>query len=111
MRAAWALLPLFLGAPALLPVHAQRPLIIPPRLISMPTPDCGAGKPCHRTHGYVRLIVAVLEDGKVGDIRVELGDKASLADAATAAAQQAQFVAGSYLGKPQSMDYVLKFQF
>src|ERR1700720_2118845 len=99
MRAAWALLPLFLGAPALLPLHAQSmPLIVPPRLISMPTPDCGAGKPCHRTHGYVRLIVDVLEDGKVGDIRVELGDNASLADAATAAAQQAQFVAGSYLG-------------
>jgi TonB family protein len=96
----------------LLPLQAQSmPSIVPPRLISMPTPDCGAGKPCHRTHGQVRLIVDVLEDGKVGDIRVELGDKASLADAATAAAQQAQFVAGSYLGKPQSMDYVLKFQF
>jgi len=111
MRTAWALFPLFLGAPALLLLHAQsRPSITPPRLISMPNPDCGAGKPCHRGHGQVRLIVDVLEDGKVGDIRVEIGD-GTLADAATAAAQQAEFVAGSYLGKPQNMDYVLNFHF
>lgn len=112
MRAAWALFPLFLGAPALLQLHAQsRPSMVPPRLISMPTPDCRAGKPCHRTHGQVRLIVDVLEDGKVGEIRVEIGDDARLADAATAAAQQAEFVAGSFLGKPQSMDYVMNFHF
>ena len=112
MRTVWALLPLFLGAPLLLQLHAQnRPSITPPRLIRMPPPDCREGKVCHRTHGQVRLIVDVLEDGKVGDIRVEIGDDAALADAATAAAQQAEFVAGSFLGKPQVMDYVLNFRF
>ena len=86
MRTAWALFPLFLGAPVLPHLHAQnRPSITPPRLINMPSPDCRAGKPCHRTHGQVRLIVDVLEDGRVGDIRVEIGDDAALADAATAA--------------------------
>jgi membrane protein involved in colicin uptake len=58
----------------------------------------------------VRLIVDVLPDGKVGEIRVEIGD-ATLADAATEVAQQAEFSPGSFLGKPQSMDYVLNFHF
>jgi outer membrane biosynthesis protein TonB len=86
------------------------PSVVPPRLISMPAPDCRAGKACHHTHGQVRLIVDVLEDGKVGDIRVELGDSV-LADAAAAAVQQAEFSAGYYLGKPQTMDVVLNFKF
>jgi membrane protein involved in colicin uptake len=58
----------------------------------------------------VRLIVDVLENGKVGDIRAEIGD-AVLVAAATAAAQQAEFVPGSYLGKPAVMDYVLSLRF
>jgi hypothetical protein len=58
----------------------------------------------------VRLIVDVKENGKPGDIRVELGDGV-LADAATAAAQQAEFVPGSYFGKPTPMDYVLTLHF
>lgn len=93
------------------PLRAQgRPPITPPRLISLPTPDCRAGKPCHGSHGHVRLIVDVKENGKPGDIRVELGDGV-LADAATAAAQQAEFVPGSYFGKPTPMDYVLTLHF
>lgn len=109
MRQICAALVLSLVAP--LPViQAQRPPITPPRLISLPTPDCSAGKPCHRSHGEVRLIIDVLENGKSGDIRVELGDGA-LADAATAAAQQAQFVPGSFQGKPTMMDYVLTLHF
>jgi hypothetical protein len=93
------------------PLCAQgRPPITPPRLISLPTPDCRAGKPCHGSHGQVRLIVDVKENGKPGDIRVELGDGA-LADAATVAAQQAEFVPGSFFGKPTSMDYVLTLHF
>jgi hypothetical protein len=110
MRTAWALLPLFL-APVCVTLGAQSmPSVVPPRLISMPVPDCRAGKACHHTHGQVRLIVDVLGDGKVGDIRVELGDSV-LADAATAAVQQAEFAAGYYLGKPQTMDVVLNFKF
>lgn len=110
MRTAWALLPLFL-APVSVALEAQSmPSVVPPRLISMPAPDCGAGKACHHSHGQVRLIVDILEDGKVGEIRVELGDSV-LADAATAAVQQAAFAAGYYLGKPQSMDVVLNFRF
>ena len=84
-----------------------KPPITPPRLISLPTPDCGAGKPCH---GHVRLIVGVLENGKVGDVRVELGEGV-LANAAAAAAGQAEFVPGSYFGKPATMDYVLTLRF
>ncbi|MBB5338316.1 energy transducer TonB [Tunturiibacter gelidoferens] len=110
MRTVWALLPFFL-APVSVTLEAQSmPSVVPPRLISMPAPDCRAGKACHHTHGQVRLIVDVLEDGKVGDIRVELGDS-TLAEAATAAVQQAEFAAGYYLGKPQSMDVVLNFKF
>jgi hypothetical protein len=79
-------------------------------LISIPALDCKAGKPCHGSHGHVRLILDVLESGKVGDVRAELGD-AILIDAATAAAQQAEFVPGSYQGKPVMMNYVLTLHF
>jgi membrane protein involved in colicin uptake len=58
----------------------------------------------------VRLIIDVLENGKAGDIRAELGDGV-LVDAAIAAAQQAEFVPGSYFGKPTTMDYVLTLHF
>jgi hypothetical protein len=87
-----------------------KPPVIPPRLVSLPTPDCRAGKPCHGSHGQVRLIVDVQENGKSGDIRAELGDSV-LVEAATAAAQQAQFVPGTYFGKPTAMDYVLTLHF
>jgi hypothetical protein len=93
------------------PLSAQgKPPIIPPRLVSLPTPDCRAGKPCHGNHGQVRLIVDVQENGTSGDIRAELGD-AVLVEAATAAAQQAQFIPGSFFGKPTAMDYVLTLHF
>ena len=92
-------------------LHAQgRPPITPPRLINLPTLDCRAGKPCHGSHGQVRLIIGVLGNGKASDIRVEIGDGV-LADAAIAAAQQAEFVPGSYFGKPATMDYVLTLHF
>jgi len=39
-----------------------------------------------------------------------LGDEV-LVDAATAAAQQAEFVPGSYFGKPVIMNYVLTLKF
>jgi hypothetical protein len=111
MRPACAPLLIILAAPVAVTLHAQSmPMIVPPRLINIPNPDCRSGKSCHRTHGQVRLIVDVLPDGKVGEIRVEIGDPV-LAEAATAAAQQAEFVAGSYLGKPRNMDYVLNFSF
>ncbi len=61
-------------------------------------------------HGELRLIIGVLENGKPGDIRAEIGEGV-LVDAATAAAQQAEFVPGSYLGKPTAMDYVLLLRF
>src|ERR1700733_6217328 len=110
MRQTCAALVLLLVAP-LPPLRAQgKPPVTPPRLISLPTPDCGAGKPCHGTHGQVRLIIDVLETGKAGDIRAELGDGV-LVDAATAAAQQAEFVPGSYFGKPVMMNYVLLLRF
>jgi hypothetical protein len=54
--------------------------------------------------------VDVLETGKVGDVRVEIGEGA-LVDAATAAAQQAEFVPGYYMGKPVSMNYVLTLHY
>ena len=76
----------------------------------MPTPDCKSGKPCHGSHGQVRLIIDVLENGKAGDIRAEIGNEV-LVDAAMAAAQQAEFVPGSYFGKPAIMDYVLTIHF
>ena len=109
MRKFGAALVLSLVAP-LSPLCAQRPPITPPRLISIPAPDCKSGKPCHGSHGHVRLILDVLESGKVGDVRAELGD-AVLVDAATAAAQQAEFVPGSYQGKPVMMNYVLSLHF
>jgi hypothetical protein len=109
MRQICAALVLFLVAP-LAQLRAQRPPITPPRLISLPVPECKAGKPCHGSHGQVRLIVDVLENGKVGDIRAELGSDV-LVDAATAAAQQAEFVPGSYFGKPTMMNYVLTLHF
>jgi Gram-negative bacterial TonB protein C-terminal len=92
-------------------LHAQgRPPITPPRLINLPALDCRAGKPCHGYHGHIRLIIGVLENGKASDIRVEIGDGV-LADAATAAAQQAEFIPGSYFGKPAAMDYVLTLHY
>ena len=110
MRKICAAIVLFLLA-TLPPSYAQgKPPVTPPRLISLPTPDCRAGKPCHGSHGQVRLIIDVREDGKSGDIRAELGS-AVLVDAATAAAQQAQFVPGSFYGKPTAMDYVLTLHF
>jgi hypothetical protein len=109
MRMIGATLVLFLVAPGAW-LCAQRPPVTPPRLISLPTPDCKAGKPCHGSHGEVRLVVDVLETGKVGDIRAEVG-KDVLVEAATAAAQQAEFVPGSYEGKPVMMNYVLKIHF
>jgi hypothetical protein len=109
MRQICAVVVLFLVAP-LTQLRAQRPPITPPRLISLPTPDCKAGKPCHGSHGAVRLIIDVLENGKPGDIRAEIGEGV-LVDAATAAAQQAEFVPGSYLGKPAVMNYVLLIRF
>jgi len=93
------------------PLRGQgKPPVIPPRLVSLPTPDCRAGKPCHGSHGHVRLIIDVQENGKSGDIRAELGNSV-LVEAATAAAQQAQFVPGTYFGKPTAMDYVLNLHF
>jgi hypothetical protein len=110
MRPICAAFVLSLVAP-LSQVSAQgKPPVTPPRLISLPVPDCGAGKPCHGSHGHVRLIVGVLESGKVGDVRIELGDGV-LADAAAAAAEQAEFVPGSYFGKPATMDYDLTLRF
>jgi hypothetical protein len=109
MRKLYAALVLSLIAP-LSPVRAQRPPIVPPRLISLPTPDCRAGKPCHGTHGQVRLIVDVLENGKPGDIRAELGSVV-LVDAATAAVHQAEFTPGYFFGKPVQMNYVVTLHF
>jgi Gram-negative bacterial TonB protein C-terminal len=109
MRRIGAAIVLCLIAP-LAQSRAQKPPITPPRLISLPVPDCRAGTPCHGTHGQVRLIVDVLENGKAGDIRAETGD-ALLVNAATAAAHQAEFVPGSYFGKPTVMDYVLTLRF
>ncbi|MDQ2833556.1 MAG: energy transducer TonB [Acidobacteriota bacterium] len=76
----------------------------------MPAPDCSAGTDCYRMHGQVRLIVEVLQNGKVGDVRVELG-KATLAAAATEAVSQAEFAPGRYYGKPESMSIVLNQRF
>jgi len=110
MRQLCAVVVLSFIAP-LLPVCAQgKPPVTPPRLISLPNLDCGAGKPCHHSHGQVRLIVDVLETGKAGDIRAELGDDV-LVEAATVAAQQAQFIPGFYQGKPVMMSYVLTLVF
>ncbi len=98
----------------LLPLGAaeaqSRPAVIPPKLISMPHPDCRSGKSCHGDHGVVRLIVEILEDGRVGDVRGEVGD-AKLIDAATEAAHQAEFTPGTYLGKPKTMNFVLNLNF
>ena len=109
MRRTCAVAVLCLVAP-LAQSRAQKPPITPPRLISLPVPNCKAGTPCHGSHGNVRLIVDVLENGKAGDIRAELGD-AVLVDAAMEAAHQAEFVPGSYFGKPAVMDYVLTLRF
>jgi hypothetical protein len=109
MRQACAALVLFLVAPGAR-LRAQRPPITPPRLISLPTPDCRTGKPCHGSHGQVRLIIDVLENGKAGDIRAEIGGGV-LVTAATEAAQQAEFIPGSYFGKPTVMNYVLTLHF
>ena len=109
MRQICAAFVLFLLAP-LTQLRAQRPPITPPRLISIPALDCKSGKPCHGSHGPVRLIIDVLENGKPGDIRAEIGNDV-LVDAAIAAAQQAEFVPGSYLGKPTTMNYVLTLHF
>src|SRR5271170_3108168 len=109
MRKICAALVVFLVAP-LVQLRAQKPPVLPPRLISLPTPDCKAGKPCHGSHGHVRLIVDVLENGKAGDIRAELGD-AVLVDAATLAVQQAEFTPGYFFGKPVLMNYVVTLRF
>src|ERR1700678_3412970 len=109
MRKLYAAIVLSLIVP-LPPLRAQRPPVLPPRLISLPVPDCGAGKPCHGSHGEVRLIGDVLENGKPRDIRAEIGD-AVLVDAATAAVQQAEFTPGYFFGKPVLMNYVLTLRF
>jgi hypothetical protein len=87
-----------------------RPTVIPPKLISMPHPDCRSGTSCHGEHGGVRIVMEVLEDGRVGDVKGEVGDW-KLVDAATQAARQAEFTPGSYLGKPKNMNYVMNINF
>jgi len=110
MRKVGAGVVLVLLAPSI-PICAQsKPPVLPPRLISLPVPDCRAGKPCHHNHGEVRLIVDVLENGKAGDIRAEIGD-GILVETATEMAQQAEFVPGSFFGKPTVMNYVLTIKF
>ncbi|WP_158791794.1 energy transducer TonB [Granulicella sp. L60] len=94
----------------LLPAMAQgMPPVLPPRLINIPTPSCKAGN-CHGAHGLVRLIVDVMPDGKVGDVRAELGDD-RLIEAATAIAYQAEFLPGRFQGEPKNMNYVLNLHF
>ena len=88
----------------------SRPAVIPPKLITMPRPDCSSGKSCHRAHGDVRLVLEILEDGKVGDVSCEVGES-KLIDAAIAAAQQAEFTPGTYLGEPKNMNFVLRMKF
>jgi len=90
-------------------LHAQG-RITPPRLINLPAPDCKPGKACHGRRGSVRLVINVQEDGQPGDIRVELGSGV-LVEAATAAAQKAEFAPGSISGKPAPMDYVLTLHY
>jgi hypothetical protein len=87
-----------------------RPAVIPPKLISMPHPDCRSGQYCHGDHGGVRIVIEVLEDGRVGEVKGEVGDS-KLVDAATQAAQQAEFTPGTYLGKPKDMNYVMNLKF
>ena len=88
----------------------SRPAVIPPKLISMPHPDCRSGRSCHGEHGKVRLIVEIMEDGQVGDVKGEVGDW-TLVDAATEAAHRAEFAPGTYLGKPKTMNFVLNLNF
>lgn len=95
---------------SLLAAAQSRPAVIPPRLLSMPSPDCTAGKSCHRSHGTVRLVVEILSDGKVGSVKGEVGNP-TLVDAAADAAYQAKFEPGTFLGKPQTMDYVMSLRF
>jgi Gram-negative bacterial TonB protein C-terminal len=109
MRKLFSAIVLALIAP-LKPLCAQRPPVLPPRLVSLPTPDCRSGKPCHGSHGEVRLIVDVLENGKAGDIRAELGDSV-LVDAATLAVHQAEFTPGYFFGKPVLMNYIVTLRF
>jgi hypothetical protein len=110
MRLTSGILLLGLSAPS---SHLQAqgmPPVLPPRLISIPTPNCRVGKNCHHAHGLVRLIVDVQADGKVGDVRAELGD-ARLIDAATDIAYQAEFLPGKLQGQPANMVYVLNLSF
>jgi Gram-negative bacterial TonB protein C-terminal len=110
MRTSWVLLSTGFVLPLSLAGAQSRPSVIPPKLISMPAPNCKAGKSCHGNHGEVRLIVEILEDGKVGDVKAELGD-VKLVDAAIEAASQAEFSPGTVLGKPMNMNFVLNLNF
>jgi hypothetical protein len=85
------------------------PPVVQPRLIKMVKPDCGAGQSCHGIHGTVIVDVNVLTDGTVGDVAAT-GDP-QLFDDATRAAKQCRFQPGTFLGKPTSMGYTLKYEF
>ena len=93
-------------------VHSQaaKPPVVPPRPVKVVKPDCSIGQSCHGIHGEVVVIVDVLTDGTVGDATVDKGDL-RLADAALKAARLCRFRPGTFLGKPTSMNFDLKYKF
>ncbi len=91
--------------------NSQRkgPIVVQPRVIELVKPDCHAGQSCFGIHGTVIVDVNVLVDGTVGDVR-PTGDT-QLFEVATRAAKQCRFQPGTFLGKPTSMGYTLKYEF
>jgi TonB family protein len=93
------------------PAAAQaNPNVVPPRMLSIPKPDCSEGKACHDIHGRVVLHADILENGNVGEVTVDSGDK-NLTDEAISMAKGAHFQPGRLNGKPAVMNFVFHLAF
>lgn len=86
------------------------PAVVPPRIVKIVKPDCSSAQSCYGIHGEVIVAVKVLAEGTVGDVTADSGDP-RLFDVATKAAKQCSFQPGTFMGKPTSMSYDLKYKF
>jgi TonB family protein len=67
-------------------LHAQTKAVVqPPRVVSVPTPDCSQGTDCHDVSGTVVLSIGVNGDASVADVKVVSGDPRLQAPAVEAA--------------------------
>jgi TonB family protein len=87
--------------------------VVPPRVLSQVTPSYTASAMRERIEGSVLLEAVVLEDGRVGDVRVvrSLDTEHGLDDQAIAALRQWRFAPATRDGKPVSTRVTVQMHF